>query len=157
MYKNIAIVLLACCCIYLVINQRMERGAWEERPLDASAYGSLIALRDVLPPAEYQKRIVPFLERAASGERVSYRQLKELEAALPDLGGLTLEAARRTRPQEELARAWENARQGASSLGDELNRTMRDMLDQLNRMVDKSGRSGGSAPAPQAKDTAGRI
>lgn len=157
MYKNIAIVLLACCCIYLVISQRMERGAWEERPLDAAAYGGLIALRDALPPAEYQKVLVPFLERAASEGHVSYRQLRELEAALPDLGTQVLEAARRARPQEELAKAWENARQGASNLGDELNRTMRDMLDQLNRMVDKAGRPGRSAPAPQDEDTAARI
>lgn len=157
MYKNIAIVLLACCCIYLVVNQRMERNAWEDRPLDASAYGCLIALRDVLPPAEYQKVVVPFLERAASEGHVSYRHLREMEAALPDLGGQTLEAARRTRPQEELARAWENARQGASNLGDELSRAMRDMLDQLSRMTDKAGRSDGSAPVPQVEDTTARI
>ena len=156
MYKNIAIALLACCCIYLVISQRMERRAWEEQSLDIAAYGCLIALRDVLPPAEYQKLVVPFLERAASGEHVSYCQLRELEASLPDLGSQTLEAARRVRPQEELVRAWDNAKQGASSLGDELNRTMRDMLDQLNRMVDRAGRSGSSAPAPQMEES-GRI
>lgn len=154
MYKNIAIVLLACCCICLVIHQRMERSAWEERSLDVSAYGSLIALRDVLPPAEYQKRIVPFLERASSGQPVSYRQLRELEAALPDLGSQTLEAARRARPQEELARAWDNARLGAANLGDELSRAMHDMLDQLNRMVDRAGRSDSSAPESRMEDSA---
>lgn len=157
MYKNIAIVLLACCCIYLVISQRMERDAWEDRPLDAAACGALIALRDVLPPAEYRKVIVPFLERAVSEGHVSYRQLRELKDSLPDLGNQILEAARKTRPQDELARAWENARQGASSLGDELGRTMRDMLEQWNRMMDKPGQSGGSAPVPPEEDGAGRI
>ena len=97
MYKNIAIVLLACCCIYLVVSQRMERNAWEERPLGAAAYGGLIALRDVLPPAEYQKEVVPFLERAAAEGHASYRQLQDLDDKLRDLGNQALEAARKAR------------------------------------------------------------
>lgn len=44
MYKNIAIVLLACCCIFLVVNQRMERSDWENRSVGAPVYGGLIAL-----------------------------------------------------------------------------------------------------------------
>ena len=148
MYKNIAIVLWACCCIYLVVSQRMERNAWEERPLGAAAYGGLIALRDVLPPAEYQKEVVPFLERAAAEGHASYRQLQDLDDKLRDLGNQALEAARKARPQEELAKAWENAKQGASNLGDEVSRNMRDMLDQLSRMIDQAERPAPSSPVP---------
>lgn len=150
MYKNIAIVLLACCCIYLVVSQRMERNAWQERPLGAAAYGGLIALRDVLPPAEYQKEVVPFLERAASEGHATYRQLSELDDKLRDLGNQALDAARKARPQEELAKAWENAKQGASSLGGEVSRNMRDMLDQLGRMMEEHTRPVPSTPAPPA-------
>lgn len=162
MYKNMAIVLLACCCIYLVVSQRMERNAWEERPLDAAAYGGLIALRDVLPAAEYQKEVAPLLERAAAEGHISYRQLRDLDEKLPDVGRQALDAARKARPGEELAKAWEDARQGAAHLGDEVSRNMRDMLEQLSRMVDKVDRSAPSspsvpAPRPEGSDAPAQI
>ena len=65
-----------------------------------------------------------------------------------DLGNQALEAARKARPQEELAKAWENAKQGASNLGDEVSRNMRDMLDQLSRMIDQAERPAPSSPVP---------
>ena len=156
MYKNIAIVLLACCCIFLVINQRVEMKDLQNRSLSAADYGGLIALRDVLSPEEYQTLVVPFLQQAATEGRATYRQLAELDGKLRDMGRQALDAAQKARPQEELAKAWENAKQGASNLGGEVSRSMREALNELSRRVDEMARrsdpAAPPAPAPQPAD-----
>lgn len=149
MYKNIAIVLLACCCIFLVVNQRMERGEWENRSVGAPVYGGLIALRDVLPPDEYRNVVVPALQQAAAEGRMTYRQLAELDDKLKNLGQQAFDAAQQARPQEALAKAWENTKQGASQLGGEVGRNMRDALDELARMLEEATRRE-PQPAPSA-------
>lgn len=158
MYKNIAIVLLACCCIFLVVNQRLERRDWENGNVSAAVYGGLIALRDVLPPEEYRQVVLPVLQQASAEGRLTWRQLGELDAKLKDLGRQALDAAQKTRPQEALAKAWENTRQGAANLGGEVGRNMREALDQLGQMLDEATRREARpapstpAPAPQAAD-----
>lgn len=147
MYKNIAIALLACCCLYLAVAQRMERNAWEERPIGAAVYGGLVALRDVLPPEVYREQVLPFLERAAAEGHATYGQLRQLNDILHDVGRQALDAAAKTRPQEALNEAWENAKRGASNLGGEVGRNMRDALDQMGRMLDEATRR---EPAPRA-------
>ena len=138
MYKNIAIILLACCCIFLLISQRLEIKELQEHSITVADYGGLIALRDVLPPEEYEKVIVPFLEQAAKDGNAAWSQLLELEGELSGIEQQAVEAAKKIRPQEELAKLWESAKQGASDLGSEVNRNMREAVREFSRMLDEA-------------------
>ena len=55
MFKNIVIAVLAACCIFLVVNQRIQRAARGEEEISPAEYGGLAALRDVIP-AEQRER-----------------------------------------------------------------------------------------------------
>ena len=76
MFKNIVIAVLAACCIFLVLNQRMERVAWGEGEISPAEYGGLAALRDIFPPDEYRDRVLPLLRGAFQDGKISRDRLR---------------------------------------------------------------------------------
>ena len=69
MFKNIVIAVLAAACIFLVVNQRMERAARGEEEISPAEYGGLAALRDVIPAEEYRAKVLPLLQEALKDGR----------------------------------------------------------------------------------------
>lgn len=85
MFKNIVIAVLAACCIFLVVNQRMERAARGEEEISPAEYGGLAALRDVIPAEEYRAKVLPLLQEALKDGKMTRDQLAALGAKLGDL------------------------------------------------------------------------
>ena len=158
MFKNIVIAVLAACCIFLVVNQRMERAAWGEEEISPAEYGGLAALRDVLPAEEYREKILPLLREALKDGKMTRDQLAALGAKLGDLGTQTLAAMEKERPQDKLAKAWNDAltgaKEGAADFGASFSRQMNEALRELGETWNSMTRK--DAPAPEQKPGTGQ-
>lgn len=158
MFKNIVIAVLAASCIFLALNQRMERAAWGEEEIGPAEYGGLAALRDVIPAEEYREKVLPFLREALKGGKMTRNQLAALGAKLGDLGAQTLAAAGRERPQDAILNAWNEvlagAREGAADFGAAFGRQMNEALRELGETWNSM--TGRDAPAPDQKPGAGQ-
>ncbi len=158
MFKNIVIAVLAACCIFLVVNQRMERAARGEAEISPAEYGGLAALRDVIPAEEYRAKVLPLLQEALKDGKMTRDQLAALGAKLGDLGTQTLAAVERERPQDKFVKAWNDALTGAkegaadfgASFSRQMNEAMRELGETWNSMTRKD------APAPEQKPGTGQ-
>ena len=158
MFKNIVIAVLAACCIFLVVNQRMERAAWSEEEIGPAEYGGLAALRDVIPAEEYREKVLPLLQEALKSGKMTRGQLVELGKKLGGLGSQTLAAVERERPQDKIARAWNDAlagaREGAADFGASFSRQMNEAMRELGETWNSMTRK--NAPAPEQKPGTGQ-
>ena len=143
MFKNIVIAVLAACCIFLVVNQRMERAARGEEEISPAEYGGLAALRDVIPAEEYRAKVLPLLQEALKDGKMTRDQLAALGAKLGDLGTQTLAAVERERPQDGAADC-------GASFSRQMNEAMRELGETWNSMTRKD------APAPEQKPGTGQ-
>ena len=158
MFKNIVIAVLAACCIFLVVNQRMERAARGEEEISPAEYGGLAALRDGIPAEEYRAKVLPLLQEALKDGKMTRDQLAALGAKLGDLGTQTLAAVERERPQDKFVKAWNDALTGAkegaadfgASFSRQMNEAMRELGETWNSMTRKD------APAPEQKPGTGQ-
>ncbi len=146
-------VLVAVCLAAILAFGVAKNSRLQDTEISAPMYGGVLALRDILTPDEYQKIVVPFLEKALEDGKMTYAELRALDetiaASVSGLGSRVLTVAKTMRPQDALAKAWQDARDGAASLGGDLSRNMRDAMDALNRVFDEWGTEG-EAGKPQA-------
>lgn len=158
MFKNIVIAVLAACCIFLVVNQRMERAAWSNEEISPADYGGLAALRDVIPAEEYREKVLPLLQEAFKGGKMTREQLVELGTKLGNLGAQTLAAVEKERPQDKIVKAWNDAlagaREGAADFGASFSRQMNEALRELGETWNSMTRK--DAPAPEQKPGTGQ-
>lgn len=151
MVKNIVIVVLAACCIFLAANQRMERAAWNGEEISPADYGGLAALRDVIPAEEYREKVLPLLREALKGGKMTREQLAALGTKLGNLGSQTLAAVEKERPQDKIVKAWNDAlagaREGAADFGASFSRQMDEAMRGLGETWNSMT---GKDPAPQA-------
>ena len=157
MFKNIVIAVLAACCIFLVLNQRMERVAWGEGEISPAEYGGLAALRDIFPPDGYRDRVLPLLRGAFQDGKISRDRLAALGTELKELGARTLSVLEKERAQDKFVRAWNDALSGAKegaecfseSFCRQLGGAMRELGETWN---DMTGKNAPQAPSSSTQD-----
>ena len=121
-------------------------------------YGGLAALRDVIPAEEYREKVLPLLQEALKSGKMTRGQLVELGKKLGGLGSQTLAAVERERPQDKIARAWNDAlagaREGAADFGASFSRQMNEAMRELGETWNSMTRK--NAPAPEQKPGTGQ-
>lgn len=134
--KNVILAVLVAACAFLAANQYMERKAWEEAEISPAEYGGLAALRDMFLAAEYRDRILPLLRQAFVDGKVTNARLREFGDRLEGLGKRTLDILEAERAGDRVSRAWDDARDGAASLGESIGREMGKAMRELGDAVE---------------------
>ena len=118
MGKNVIIVVLAAACVFLAAGLYGEHSSLEKDEISPAEYGGLLALREAYSSSVYREQVLPLLRQAFVDRRVTRERLHELGAQLKSLGPLTLDVLEQRTTGERVAKAWDDARDGAAALGD---------------------------------------
>lgn len=158
--KNIIIACLVLLCLLLFMGWQTGRTADQNRPISATEYSCLLSMRNILPPEKFEAEVLPLLQGAASGKPVTFGQLEIMNERLGDISQHVLAAAEKNSPQEKIASVWDEARQSATQLGEDVGREMTNMLDGLSGMFNNGAKqspapepSTPQSPAPQTPQT----
>ena len=152
MFRNVIIVVLAGACVFLSAHQYMERKAWDEAEISPAEYGGLVMLRDMLPVSDYRDKVLPLLRRAFVDGRVTNARLRELGNQLGGLGAQTLNILEEERTRDRVSQAWDDAREGAASLGESLGRGVGRAMKELGDAVEGLKPGGRSESSPRSED-----
>ena len=149
MFRNVVIVALAAACVFLAVSRYMEKKAWEEAEISPAEYGGLLALRELYSPGDYREKVLPLLRDAFVDGKVTRACLDELGKRLRGAGERTLDALKEDRARDRVARAWDDAREGAAELGETLGRRMEEAMRGLGDAVEGLTPKRAPEPAPR--------
>lgn len=135
MMKNVIIVVLSAACV-LAAGLYIDHAAREKEEISPAEYAGLLQLRDLYPSDIYREEVLPYLRQAFVGGKVTRRSMQELGERLQDLGPRTLAALEQKTTGDRVARAWDDAKEGAAALGESLGRQMGEAMRELGDAVE---------------------
>lgn len=135
MIKNAIIAVLSAACV-LAAGLYADHEARNKKEISPAEYAGLLQLRELYSSDVYREEVLPYVRQAFVDGKVTRERLQELGAKLKDLGPRTLAALEQKKTSERVANAWDDAREGASALGESLGRQMGEAMRELGNAVD---------------------
>lgn len=125
MSKNtIVIAINAVLVLLLLAGLVSTRKALQEMAVSPGEYGGLLALREVLAPADYQNIVMPYLEKAAKGQSLTRADMQAIASQLPQLPQQLYDLAAKPSLSSNLNQALDSVKNNAESWSEDLRQSL---------------------------------